>query len=55
VIVISAYFSDPDMDDISKYHVFRCVNKPFEISDIMSNVKEAMECRTSATIDQRPT
>lgn len=55
VIVISAYFSDPAMDDISKYDIFMCVNKPFEISDIMSNVKEAIGCRTSETIDQRPT
>jgi len=45
VIVISAYFSDPAMDEISKYDIFRCVNKPFEISDIMTDVKEAMEYR----------
>ena len=54
VIVISAYFSDPAMDDISKYNIFRCVNKPFEISDIMSNVKAAMEGRITESIDQRP-
>ncbi|MEW6600175.1 MAG: response regulator [Nitrospirota bacterium] len=54
VIVISAYFSDPLMDDISKYDVFSCVNKPFEISDIMRYVKEAMEHRDIRTINQRP-
>lgn len=54
VIVISAYFSDPVMDDISKYDVFRCVNKPFEISDIMSGVKDAMERKDKDIADQRP-
>ncbi len=53
VIVISAYFSDPAMDDISKYNIFRCINKPFEISDIMSDVKEAMEFRGTESIDKR--
>ena len=45
VIVISAYFSDRAMNDISEYNIFRCVNKPFEISDIMNGVKDAMGCK----------
>ncbi|MBI5664231.1 MAG: response regulator, partial [Nitrospirae bacterium] len=53
VIVISAYFSDPAMDDISKYNIFRCINKPFEISDIMNDVKEAMEFSGTESIDPR--
>ncbi len=52
VIVISAYFSETVMDDISEYDVYRCVNKPFEISDIISGVKEAMEDRVKGISDQ---
>lgn len=54
IIVISAYFSDPAMDDISKYDIFRCVNKPFELSDIIIDVKEAIDCRVADAIDHRP-
>ncbi len=54
VIVISAYFSEPIMDDIKKYGVFRCVNKPFEINDIISDVREAIELRYKEFPEQRP-
>jgi DNA-binding NtrC family response regulator len=43
VIVISAHLSEPVTYDSAKYDVFRCLNKPFEISDIMSGVVDAME------------
>lgn len=45
VIVMSAYLSDPAMHDVGKYDVFRCVHKPFEISDIVTGVREAVESR----------
>jgi DNA-binding NtrC family response regulator len=45
LIVISAYLSDPSRYDIAGFDIFRCVNKPFEISDIMRGVKDAMKCK----------
>ncbi|MBI4682031.1 MAG: response regulator [Nitrospirae bacterium] len=51
VIVISAYFSETIMNDMSEYDVYRCVSKPFEISDIISGVKEAMAGRVKGISD----
>jgi DNA-binding NtrC family response regulator len=54
VIVISAYLTDHVMDDIRKYGVFKCVNKPFEINDIMSDVKDAMKYKVEVITEYRP-
>jgi DNA-binding NtrC family response regulator len=43
VIVISAHLSDPVMKDISKHGVYKCINKPFVIDDILGEVKEAVK------------
>ena len=43
VIVVSAYFSQNTVNDITNQGVFRCINKPFQIEDILSGVKEAIE------------
>ncbi len=45
VIVISAYLSDPAMDDVRKQGVFSFINKPFEIQDVMGDVRDAMKYR----------
>ncbi len=45
VIVISAHLTDPAIDDVRKHGVFSCINKPFEIQDVMGDVKEAMKFR----------
>ncbi len=49
VIVMSAYLSDPVHYDITKYDIFRCVNKPFEISDIICGVQDALAFRMHET------
>jgi DNA-binding NtrC family response regulator len=43
VIVMSAYLTDPAMTGVDEYDVFSCVNKPFDISDVMRGVREALE------------
>ncbi len=43
VIVISADVSESVLDDISKQGVIKCIDKPFEIIDIMDDVKEAVK------------
>jgi two-component system response regulator AtoC len=43
IIVISAHLSGPVTYDVAKYDVFRCLNKPFEISEIISGVVDAVE------------
>ncbi|GBD97498.1 MAG TPA: response regulator [Nitrospirae bacterium] len=50
VIVMSSYFPEPVVDDVMKHGVFRCVNKPFEINDIISDVKDAMEIKEKGAI-----
>ena len=50
VIVMSSYFSEPVVDDVMKHGAFRCVNKPFEINDIISDVKDAMEIKEKGGI-----
>ena len=45
LIVMSAYYPDPLKDYITKVDVFRCVNKPFEMSEITTSVEEATGCR----------
>lgn len=42
VIVMSSHFSPNTLNDINQHGVFRCINKPFQIEDIMSGVKEAL-------------
>lgn len=43
VIVISAHLSDPDVDDVKKQGVFSCINKPFEINEVIGDVKAALK------------
>ena len=43
VIVVSAYFSQNTVNDITSQGVFRCINKPFQIEDVLSGVREAVE------------
>ena len=43
VIVISAYLSDHVLDDVTKQGAVKCINKPFEIKDIVGEVKDAMK------------
>ncbi len=45
VIVISAHLSDRVMDDIKKQGVFSMINKPFEIVDVMGDVRKAIKNR----------
>ncbi len=42
VIVISAYIAHPAMDGISRHGVFRCMNKPFVIDEVLLGVQEAV-------------
>ena len=43
VIVISASLCDPFMDDdIMKQGAYKCINKPFEIDDVLCEVKEVL-------------
>lgn len=39
VIVISSYFSEDILNDVVKQGVVRCINKPFQIEDILNNVE----------------
>jgi len=41
VIVISADLSESVLDDISGQGVVKCIGKPFEIGEILDDVKEA--------------
>jgi DNA-binding NtrC family response regulator len=43
LIVISAYLSDPVLNDVLKHGVFRCISKPFEIQDVLGEVREAVK------------
>ncbi len=43
VIVISAYFPGTGIEEVMKQGVFKCINKPFEINDVIGDVKEAIE------------
>ena len=43
VIVISAHLSDPFFDDVMMQGVYKCINKPFEIDDVLVKVKEAVD------------
>ncbi len=43
VIVISADLSESVLNDISKQGIIKCIDKPFEINDIMDDVREAMK------------
>lgn len=45
VIVISAYLSDRVLDDVTKQGAIKCINKPFEINDIVGEVKDVMKYR----------
>lgn len=46
LIVMSAYYPDSSEDYISKHGVFRCINKPFEIEDILIGVEAALAEQT---------
>ncbi len=43
VIVISAYLSDPVLNDVTKQGVIKCITKPFQIEDVLGEVKEAVK------------
>ncbi len=43
VIVISAYLSDLVLNDVKKQGVIKCINKPFEIEDVLGEVKKAVK------------
>lgn len=43
VIIISAYLSDPDLDEMVRKGAFRCINKPFEIEDVLGEVRAAVK------------
>ncbi len=45
VIVISAHLSDPVIDDVKKQGAFSMINKPFEIVDVIGDVRKAMKNR----------
>lgn len=36
IIIMSAYYPQSDNDDINLQGIFRCVNKPFEIEDVLN-------------------
>lgn len=39
VIVISSYLSEDMLNDVMKQGVVRCINKPFQIEDILNDVE----------------
>lgn len=39
VIVISSYLSENILNDVMKQGVIRCINKPFQIEDILNDVE----------------
>jgi DNA-binding NtrC family response regulator len=39
VIVISSYLSEEMLNDVMKQGVVRCINKPFQIEDILNDVE----------------
>ena len=39
VIVISSYLSEGILNDVIKQGVLRCINKPFQIEDILNDVE----------------
>jgi DNA-binding NtrC family response regulator len=43
VIVTSAYFSEKIMSEIINVGAFRCINKPFQMEDVLGAIKEAEE------------
>ena len=52
VIVMSAYITHPAMEGIDRHGVFRCVNKPFAIDDVLLGVQEAVQCKNKESLDQ---
>ena len=42
VIVMSAYLTDPAMTGVVDYDIFTCLNKPFDINDVIRSVTEAL-------------
>ena len=51
VIVISAYFSDQLKDKTISNGAFECISKPFEMTDILTIVKKAIETKSESTHD----
>jgi DNA-binding NtrC family response regulator len=43
VIVTSAYFSEKIMSEVINEGAFRCINKPFQMEDVLGAIKEAEE------------
>ncbi|MBI4825996.1 MAG: response regulator [Nitrospirae bacterium] len=41
VIITSAYFSEKIMSDIMNEGAFKCINKPFQMEDVLGAIKEA--------------
>ncbi len=41
VIVTSAYFSEKIMSEVLNVGAFKCINKPFQMEDVLGAVKEA--------------
>ena len=51
VIVISAYFSDKLKDETILNGAFECISKPFEMTDVLSIVKQAIETKSESAHD----
>ncbi len=47
VIVISAYLTENKIKDILCNNTFRCISKPFQVEDVLSVVKEAVEFKNN--------
>lgn len=43
VIVISAYLTEPVMKGVSEQGVYTCINKPFDIDDVIGEVRKAIK------------
>lgn len=43
VIIVSAYLSQNMSNGILDQDVFRCINKPFQIEDVLAGVQDAIE------------
>jgi two-component system response regulator HydG len=42
LLVMSACYPDSSLHDIRSQDVFKCFNKPFEVQDVLSGIKEAL-------------
>jgi CheY-like chemotaxis protein len=46
IIVISSYLSENVINEVANYGVFRCINKPFQIEDILKEVEHISPAAT---------